>query len=141
MAGGLSAKQLDSRILFKYQHHTSQDVSLINRFSSTVFALTIVLIGSSVTENVFAKDCKWHKDNWGSYCLIVSSEGSAKIIEIVLKSSREGTKIMTYKGKSFTKGSVFIDDEYKNQHVLKYYGTDKIILQDRNGNPPAIYLR
>ena len=88
-----------------------------------------------------AGDCRWHKEHWGSYCLITKTEGSSKFIEVILKSGREGTRVMTYRGKSFASGAIFVDDDYNAPHILKYYGSDKVILQDKNGNPPQVYLR
>lgn len=108
---------------------------------SVATTLAILIIGSSTMEKTFASLCKWHKEGSISYCLIPRDWGSGKTIEVVLTSSRENSKVMIYRGNSFAKESIFIDDEYSGKHILKYFGADKVILQDKNGNPPSVYLR
>lgn len=114
-----------------------KSVQQIARIASIVLALA----WAAPFEPAMAGDCKWRNSQWGSYCVIAKAEGGSKIIEVILKSKREGTKVMTYRGKSFTPGAVFIDDEYNGQHTLRYFGADRVILQDKNGNPPDVYLR
>jgi hypothetical protein len=112
-------------------------IQLLGRIASAA----LIIPCAYPIEQALASDCNWRKAEWGSYCLIPRTEGGSKIIEIILKSSREGTTVMTYRGKSFAKGAVFIDDEYNGRHILKHFGKDRVILQDTNGNPPDVYLR
>lgn len=106
-----------------------------------IATIALALAWAAPLEPAMAGDCKWRNSQWGSYCIITKSEGDSKIIEVILKGNREGTKVMTYRGKSFSRGAIFVDDEYGIQHTLKYYGADKVIFQDKNGNPPEVYLR
>ena len=112
-------------------------IQLLGRIAS----VALILPCAYLTDQALASDCNWQKAEWGTYCLIPRTEGGSKIIEIILRSSREGTTVMTYRGKSFAKGAVFIGDEYSDRHILKHFGKDRVILQDTNGNPPAVYLR
>ena len=106
-----------------------------------IASIALALIWAVPLEPAIAGECKWRNEQWGSYCVITKDEGGSKIIEVILKGKREGTKVMTYRGTSFAPGSVFIDDEYNGQHTLRHHGADRIILQDKNGNPPNVYLR
>lgn len=117
--------------------------NIISSISKTVKIAPIALIFAlaAPSKPALAGDCTWHNSQWGSYCLITRAEGGSRIIEVILKSKREGTKVMTYRGKSFKSGAVFIDDEYNGQHTLRYFGADKVVLQDKNGNPPETYFR
>lgn len=109
---------------------------------ATVMAVASPLLCSPlVSPAAKTADCNWHQEEWGSYCVIVREEGGHAQIEIVLGSKRESTKVMVYRGSSLRAGSIFVDDEYSNRYVLKYLGPDKVVLQDGNGNPPAVYYR
>ena len=138
---GLLADESTAAIIAYYSANIFQAMSLIKRAGIASTSLAILIIGSAMAEKALAGDCKWHKDESGSYCIIPRSEAGTKAIEVILRSSREGTKVMTYRGKTFARGAIFIDDEYNGKHILKYYGADKIVLQDKNGNPPEVYLR
>jgi hypothetical protein len=111
-------------------------------FVATVMAVSLpMLCVTAVSPTASAADCNWHRDGSGSYCVIIRDGAAQKQIEIVLESKRESTKVMTYRSNSLRAGAIFIDDEYNNRYVLQYLGPDKVILQDENGNPPAVYYR
>jgi hypothetical protein len=135
----LDGKQL-SIILFKFSEAMPKTMKSILQIARTAL-IALTLVWAPPSEAALAGDCKWRNSQWGSYCVITRAEGGSRIIEVILKSKREGTKVMTYRGNSFSPGAVLIDDEYNGQHILRYFGADRIILQDKNGNPPDVYLR
>jgi len=86
-------------------------------------------------------DCHPVPSGSGSYCVRVDNQDGLVRIAITMASPRESTKTITYTGRSTAPGSVFRDDLYEGTSVLRYFGADKIILQDDNGNPPWVYYR
>jgi len=68
-----------------------------------------------------------------TYCVFTKDKGSAKEIIVSTSGGRQSPTIVTYVGTSFTPGGRFTDDVYPDRgpvHVLRYFGPDKIVLQE-----------
>jgi hypothetical protein len=120
------------------------DLGLIRAslFGAVVIGAASVLLPPPATSQAMPPaDCHREASGSGSYCVQVDNQAGTVSIAITMASPRESTKTITYTGRSTAPGSLFRNDYYDGTSVLRYFGDDKIILQDDNGNPAWVYYR
>ena len=104
-------------------------------------SLGVVLAVNSSALAMPPSDCHGDHENGVAYCVRVSKSAGIIRIAITMSSRRESTKTITYTGRSTSVGSAFANDYYPGKTFIRYFGPDKIILQDDRGNAPEVYYR